>query len=531
MKKLIYILILTFLTTLSYSASYRGKLIAEDRHITVDFKEMELADVIRIVARKFDLNLIAGKEVKGTVTVSFKNVLVDDALESMLSINGYTYVKVGSIIKVIPYNQAEMEFDKKEIKMIEEKKEEINMVNKVYKLENIEAETVKKKLTEIIKKGDKLITEERSNKLIVWVEESELKLIDNLIEALDREDMVKEKEVVEIITIKYIDPVNLLSIIKKIYDYKGEIFVNVELKSMIIKSNQTEIDNIKELINNFDIPPLQVTIEANLVEVSRGDDKNQGINWNYINPKQGTTGNNFDILVGDEDIAGRTDDGITIKLGMLDFHDFNMILKDLLENTNANLLSSPIITTLNNKTASIHLGDKVPYKENQAEDEGVSYKFETVGIKLEVTPEILEDGKINMKVKPEVSSVTEYTPDNVPIISTRMAETNVIIEDGETLVIGGLIKNEEIETITSVPILGNIPIIGNLFKSKSKKNNKINLMVFITPRILKTRELQEVILFDKNIANENKMKEKLKELKENGIKMDELKKIIGGESN
>lgn len=500
MKKVIYILLITFLTTLSYSASYRGRLIAKDRYITIDFKEMELADVIRVIARKFDLNLIAGKEVAGTVTVTFKNVLVDDALESILSINGYTYIKVGPIIKVIPLSQAE-KYEKVEVI---EKENEVVMISKVYKLENIKAEKVKRKLEKLIKKGDKLIIEEDSNKLIIWIDENELRLIDNFVEALDREDMGKESEKVEIIKIKYINPMNLLKMIKDIYKYRGEIIVNTEMKRMIIKTTQTEINKIKEIINKLDVPPLQVTIEAKLIEVTTGNNENKGINWNYINPRQGASGNNFDIQVGDEKIQGRTDDGVTLKMGMLNLDNFNMVLKNLLKNTNANLLSSPTITTLNNETASIHLGDKIPYKENLGEEEVVSYKFEEVGIKLEVTPEILEDGKINMKVKPEVSSVTEYTPDNVPIISTRIAETNVIIKDGETLVIGGLIKEDEIEIVTSVPILGDIPIIGKLFKSKNKIKNKVNLMVFITPKILKTRELQDVILFDKDSENTNK---------------------------
>jgi type II secretory pathway component GspD/PulD (secretin) len=108
-----------------------------------------------------------------------------------------------------------------------------------------------------------------------------------------------------------------------------------------------------------------------------------------------------------------------------------------------------------------------------------------------VTPVVTENEYISMKVKPEISEVTGFTDDNIPYTSRRSVETNVIVKNGETLAIGGLVRETEIETVTKIPLLGDIPLLGHLFRSTSKQKQKKNLVVFLTPKIVKVRELSE----------------------------------------
>ncbi|BDU51434.1 secretin and TonB N-terminal domain-containing protein [Haliovirga abyssi] len=515
----ILIIMLLLLTYLSFGATYRGELIAKDRKITIDFKDVDLLDVIRIISRKFNLNLIAGNDVTGKVTVSFNNVPVDDAFEEILKINGYTYVKVGDIIRVISYQEAEKLYPKKVEKAKIVKKTKIYQVYKIYK-GNIN--DIISKLKEILEKDDKIIGEENESKILAWVDEDEIKTLEMVINELDvGKEKVKEDKITEIFNAKYLKAEDLIGIIRDL-DIKinGKITMNKTLNSVIIKGTKQDVKDIKNVFEKFDVPPLQVTIEAKIVEVAEGKDGTAGLNWTYVLPKDKVSGNNFELGVGDTTTANRASDGLALKIGMLDIDNFQMLYKNLLTNTNTNLLSSPNITTISGKKATLNIGDKVPYKETSGTGDTAvsSYKFEDVGIKLNVTPVITEDGKINMSITPEVSSVSSYTPDNVPMISTRSADTNVIINNGQTLVIGGLIKNRVTTTITSIPILGDIPILGELFKSKIKNNNKTNLIIFITPKIIKTRNfMNNINLNEVNAENRKKVKDKL-------IKKIEIKK-------
>ena len=258
---------LIFLTTmtLSQSAGYNGELIAEGKTLTVDFKDAELLDVIRIIARKFDLNMIAGDSVKGKVTVSFREVPVDDALESILKINGFSYQKEGNIVRVIPARDA----DKSEKKNDTQEK----IVYKSYKLKNIKAEIAAETIKKIIKNGDKIVIDGYNNKLSCALLENEIYFIDQMIQDVDSgAAKVTEEDVTEIIRVKYMSVDELAKILSDInLNFTGAIKVNTELKSLVVRGKKGEIEKLKKIVDRFDVEPLQVLIEARIVELTDED--------------------------------------------------------------------------------------------------------------------------------------------------------------------------------------------------------------------------------------------------------------------
>jgi type II secretory pathway component GspD/PulD (secretin) len=150
-------------------------------------------------------------------------------------------------------------------------------------------------------------------------------------------------------------------------------------------------------------------------------------------------------------------------------------------------LSSPRIITLNNKEAKIQVGTKLPFSTVTIAQSGVSTQsitFVDVGIMLQVTPVINADNRVRLKVKPEVS-LPGTTTSAGPQINTRNADTEVIIRDGETLVIGGLIDEETRQSVNKVPILGDIPVLGMFFRNSSDQKNRTELLIFLTPRIVR----------------------------------------------
>ncbi len=503
---------LIFLTTmtLSQSAGYNGELIAEGKTLTVDFKDAELLDVIRIIARKFDLNMIAGDSVKGKVTVSFREVPVDDALESILKINGFSYQKEGNIVRVIPARDA----DKSEKKNDTQEK----IVYKSYKLKNIKAEIAAETIKKIIKNGDKIVIDGYNNKLSCALLENEIYFIDQMIQDVDSgAAKVTEEDVTEIIRVKYMSVDELAKILSDInLNFTGAIKVNTELKSLVVRGKKGEIEKLKKIVDRFDVEPLQVLIEARIVELTDEGIKDTGVYWKYADPRKSGNGNNFEVGVGNTELPNGVKDGLDLKVGLINLDNFEMYFSNLLTKTNSNLLSNPTITTMNGVKAQINIGEKLRYRLNTKSEDSSSNDNTTTeemveiptGIMLEVTPVIYEDGKIKMEIMQNIEDIIGYTQDNLPKTATRSANTNVIVENGNTIIIGGLIKEDEIIGTTSVPILGDIPLIGELFKSKNKTKRKKNLMIFITPKILKTRDFWKNISLEE-LSNDMKSSDEL----------------------
>jgi len=183
-----------------------------------------------------------------------------------------------------------------------------------------------------------------------------------------------------------------------------------------------------------------------------------------------------------------------LTVGTLATDDYTATLKLLKTIGETKLLSSPRITAINNEEASILVGTREAYiTESVTQGESTtttseSVTFLDVGVQLKVTPIINEDGFVTMKIKPEVSSVarilTTSQGNEIPIIDTTTAETKVMVKDGHTIIIGGLIKDETVRTIKKIPILGDIPFLGMAFRQVDEDKEKTELVVFLTPHII-----------------------------------------------
>lgn len=178
------------------------------------------------------------------------------------------------------------------------------------------------------------------------------------------------------------------------------------------------------------------------------------------------------------------------------------VIKLLQQDSKLNILSTPRILTSDNAAATIKVGERVPFlTSRQVTDTGSiynSYSYQDVGITLTVTPQINPDGYVSMSVHPIISKIEQTTFFDAPVIANREATTEVMVKDGETVIIGGLMKDDLTETVNKVPILGDIPVVGHLFKSTDKTKEKTELMVFLTPRVVhNAEELRDLSAKDK----------------------------------
>jgi type IV pilus assembly protein PilQ len=241
---------------------------------------------------------------------------------------------------------------------------------------------------------------------------------------------------------------------------------------------------IAAFLASYDRPQAQVAIEAKFIETTHTYEDRYGIDWTIrASASTGAPdfGNDFAIpIVFDEMV-----------LGKISLDQMQASLDILATRGNSRVLASPKTLTLDNQKATVSMGVEVPLREvNKDGQTGeITYTWTTrsIPIKLEVTPHVTSDGMVTMNVKPSVEAITGWVgtaDDQQPIVAKREAETQVSVADGEVVVIGGLVKDEETRTVGKIPLLGDIPIIGHLFKKTSVRREQNDLMIFIVPHVL-----------------------------------------------
>jgi len=287
----------------------------------------------------------------------------------------------------------------------------------------------------------------------------------------------------EVIPIKHGTASDMVKSVKAILSQRGTVDTDDRTNSLVIRDIQENIEKVRELVNTLDKETDQIKISTRLLEIESGAMTELGINWSIISREAA------DLLEGAkpeasfDQKANKVSDPIgtfTYATAQTDF-DLEATVSALVSSNKGKIVAHPEITTVDNKEAFIQMGQKIPIK--QFDQSGnVVITFTEVGTILRVTPHITSENRILLKLKPERSS---YTFDaNGVIINTNNAETNVVVENGQTAVIGGLTTQEEIKNHTGLPILKDIPLIGYLFRYTKTQIANRDLIIFVTPTIV-----------------------------------------------
>lgn len=339
--------------------------------------------------------------------------------------------------------------------------------------------------------------------------------------------------------------------IKSLLSSQGKVLYGNEPNSIMVIDYPENIQRVNEYLDVVDIAPQQVLIEARVVEVKLQKEHALGVNWKafadkgYI-PMGRFKGGALTALGSmpappQQTIAykstfyppAQTTSGSESPFTFAIFDDnINIVLQTLAASLDTDILSAPKITTVNNQEAELKVIQKLPWAEPTLSSStgsgggttiSVTWKvnYEEVGIKLKVTPIINDDGKVGLTLSPEVSEKTSdltltvsssgtsinYT---VPIIDTRTASTKVVVGDGQTLIIGGMIKDKTTKGASKVPLLGDIPFLGYLFKSTKDTQDKTELLIFVSPKIITPDEIMHMSRQKQALLDKNYIKERLK---------------------
>ena len=330
----------------------------------------------------------------------------------------------------------------------------------------------------------------------------------NIIVVTTMEELKRRREDNQILTeqealitktflLNYAKASEVVNSIDKMKTSRGSVNFDERTNALIVRDIISNMELIEDVIAKLDETTPQVLIESKILETTLSDAENLGIDWvvraTASAAKQPilwpfSKGSTNKYIEGDFPAAGADD----FSYGTLDLSQFQGVLELLKSRTDTNILSNPRIVTLDNQTARIVVGNQYPipsytYNEEQGKLQVSGWEYLDIGIIFEVTPHVNNAGFVTLDIAPKITEIADYvTVENteMPLLSTESATTSVMIEDGNTLVIAGLIKDQITDTKKKVPFLGDIPLFGLLFRKTSKTITKRDLMIFMTPHII-----------------------------------------------
>ena len=401
---------------------------------SLDVEGADIRTVIRAIAEFSGRNIVVGKDVKGTVKVSLRNVGWQEALRAVLRTNSLDYTDDNGVLRVddmTKLQQEGVERDQARARQMEL----VPLETRVIKLNYANASELAASLSGSLSKRGTIQTEKRTNSLIV----------SDLSEYLDRlEKMSAELD----------STTPQVEITAKLVDVDAEALRNLGIEWNVGPSDGDQA----EFFSSVPTPPGATFPQP-------GNDPEQAIGANHSSSADGAT---TKITYG----IAKSWGFIEAQLSMLE------------QNRKANIISNPRITTVDNREAKILVGQKIPLIVQDVAGNPVS-QLQTIGIQLKVTPHLTQDKRIIMDLHPEVSDLsTQSTVQGGVIINTSEADTRVMVDDGQTAVIGGLIRTNESTVRRGIPLLKDMPLVGFLFRSENVTRQNRELIIFVTPRLL-----------------------------------------------
>jgi len=418
--------------------------------ISLNFQDIEVRAVLQLIADFTELNLVASDTVRGRITLRLQNVPWDQALELVLKTKGLDKRQVGNVLMVAPAAE-----------IAERERQEIEANKQIAELAPLQSEFV-------------------------------------------RVRYANASQIVKLFKAGSEEGGSLIST-------RGSVVVDQRTNSLIITDTAAKLAEIRELIERVDIPVRQVMIESRIVIAQSDLTHNLGIEWGggYIDPD--LNGNILSVsgdaanVVGLNNalINGQTPSvsnpgALLVDLGVASTSGFavgftsdDLFLTAELSALEAagqgEVVSQPKVITGDKQQASIKSGTEIPYQEAAASG-ATSTSFKEAVLELDVTPNITPDDRIMLELKINQDSVGDLVPSGqggfIPSIDTTELTTQVLVGNGETVVLGGVFRTEDIETVNKVPFFGDIPYVGAFFRSESRSNTKTETLIFITPKIL-----------------------------------------------
>lgn len=417
------------------------------RKISLDFQDVEIRTILQILAKESGMNIVASDSVNGKMTLSLKDVPWDQALDLVMQARNLDMRQQGNIVNIAPRD-------------------------------------------ELLAKDKAFLQAEKD--------------IADLGALYSQNFQLKYKNVEEFRSILRLDNADTTGNRNTLVSGRGSVLIDPATNTLIVTDTRSVIEKFRKLIDELDVPAQQVMIEARIVEAADGFSRDLGVKFGATGRKKLKNetsafgwGVNSGFGGGDKweaqtkinlPVAAAANSISLVRAISSGALNLELSASESLSKTKT--LANPRVLTQNRKEAKIESGYEIPFTVTTASGGGNSTNTELkkAVLGLTVTPNITPDGQIIMTVKINKDSPAQCTSGNNTIlcISTKSLNTQAMVENGGTLIVGGIYEENNGNTLTKVPLLGDIPVIGNLFKTRGKKTDRRELLIFITPRIIDT---------------------------------------------
>ena len=452
-------------TTVKKEEVYSGQ------KLSLNFQDIDVRSVLQLIADFTNLNLVASDSVNGKITIRLQNVPWDQALDIILKTKGLDKRRTGNVIMVAPTA-------------------EIAAREKLEAQANMQTDQLAPLQTEYIQ-----------------LSYAKVKDIQNLITSGTNNGTGGSSNY------NSQQQNGLNANVGSLLSSRGTVSMDPRTNTLIIQDTAKKIDEIRNMIAKLDVPVKQVMIEARIVRATNDFSREIGVKWGVLS--QGITNNNS-LLVGgtettlwnlrepelDTNTGGykytierpdnlSVDLGVSnmsnpasLALGLISLSDvmLDLELSALQADGQGEIIATPKVLTGDKQKARVASGTQIPYQ-NATSSGATSVQFANAELSLEVTPNITADGRIGMELQINSDAPGATLPGGVAINTNRVL-TNVLVNDGETVVLGGIFQNQTGTTVTKVPLLGDIPLVGSLFRNTYKEDKKQELLIFVTPRLV-----------------------------------------------
>jgi type II secretory pathway component GspD/PulD (secretin) len=460
-------------------------------NISIDLRGMDIVDVLKFLAIEGGLNIVAHQNVQGQVNLLINDVTVGDTLEILLSMNNLAFVVQENVIKIMPGDvytvlQGVNFYDARR--------------SVTHQLKYASASATATLLGNIKSDIGKIVFDDSTGVLVLIDTPQKLAEMDDLIQKSDLPTLTRQLPTeTRIFELKYAKVEDVLEEISEVLTADvGSVRTDVRTNTLVTTDLPHKLLELEIILEAFDRKTREVFIEAKIVQVTLSDAFKWGIDWDKLfsfDYQEDETRRKFSIKPDISLSPGLTGTFGKLTLNTVGTSNLTAVIEILATAGETKILSNPHIVVEEDQEATINVVTRQPYSQttttttDAATTESTEFVFEEVGVKLSVTPTINSDNFISMKVAPEVSSITSFFPSDtdtnrVPVVETSNAETTVLVKDGITVIIAGMIKDNKTRSVNKIPLLGDLPIIGNIFHNTSDTVTRTETIVFLTPRII-----------------------------------------------
>lgn len=480
------------LLLLFYGLLFSFSLEANEK-ININFKDLKIDELIKISSKIINKNILFTDKIEGTVEfVPNKEVFKDDLLKILdiaLKDKGFKLIEEKNILRVVKITDIEKD-------------------TLIIKLKNLDTSEAKKSLDLIselkFKQEQKVsIVENPQNHSILLVgEKSNIEFLSKYVKKLDDTTFLRKKDI-RIFPLKNIEGANVIKILEEIINKKEYLnpsdkplfSLDAESNSLVIMGYKDEVLDVQRLIKELDKEKTQVYVQARIIEVNDDLVNQIGISYGIFGAR--TNGNvlsSFSSSLNNATIPNLSIEGLTIpdlSSGLALGASLNL----LKQNGALEVVSEPSILAINNKESSIYVGETISLKVSSSVTDGgtikESYQRQDVGLTLKVKPRISNDTKVSLEIESILEGVkTTQTNSGNADTTKKQIKTTAILNNGESVIIGGLIENKIESTSQKVPLLGDVPLFGELFKNTQNNTKRNNLVIIVTPYLIpKTKDI------------------------------------------